>query len=103
MGLEMSSTMVIASRVVTRGLPYLLAGIGVIADALTTLLGLSLGFAEAHPHYHPLMALLVFWAVIFAAETSASGRCRHLALALASLAFVGALHNALILCTVGRL
>lgn len=93
----MSSTTGLTSRIVMRGLPYLLACIGVLADVLTTLLGLSRGFGEAHPHYHPLVALLAFWAAIFVVDSSASGRCKRLGLTPASLAFVGALHNALVL------
>ena len=94
----MAVTTGFTSRVMTRVPPYFLAGVGVLADVLTTLLGLSRGFIEAHPNFNPLVALLVFWAVIFTAEWSSSGRHKHLVLAVSSIAFIGAIHNTLVLC-----
>ncbi|MEM2110806.1 MAG: hypothetical protein QXX08_02890 [Candidatus Bathyarchaeia archaeon] len=47
-----------------RLLPFLLSLGGVLLDYLTTTIGLSLGFYETHPAYHPLKALFVFWGAI---------------------------------------
>jgi hypothetical protein len=42
-------------------LPFLLALGGIILDYVTTTVGLSMGFYETHPQYHPVWALLYFW------------------------------------------
>ena len=42
-------------------LPFLISLIGVMADYFTMLVGLSLGFYETHPNYHPALALAIFW------------------------------------------
>jgi hypothetical protein len=47
-----------------RAIPFVLSLIGVSSDYVTTKLGLSLGFYETHPHYNPLLALLIFWGAI---------------------------------------
>jgi len=44
--------------------PFLLALGGVLTDYATTIIGLSMGFCETHPQYHPLWALLIFWTSI---------------------------------------
>ncbi|MCW4026766.1 MAG: hypothetical protein NWE76_04710 [Candidatus Bathyarchaeota archaeon] len=45
-------------------MPFLLALGGVITDYMTTVAGLSMGFFETNPRYHPVSAVLVFWAAI---------------------------------------
>jgi len=45
-------------------LPFILSFGGILLDYLTTIMGLSLGFYETHPNYHPLLALLIFWSAI---------------------------------------
>ena len=45
-------------------IPFILSLGGVLFDYATTTLGLTLGFREVHPSYHPLKALAVFWGVV---------------------------------------
>lgn len=45
-------------------LPFLLALGGVILDYVTTTIGLSMGFFETNPQYHPVWALVVLWGAI---------------------------------------
>jgi hypothetical protein len=44
--------------------PFLLALGGVISDYASTFVGLSIGFYETNPQYHPVWALLYFWGII---------------------------------------
>ena len=44
--------------------PFILSLGGIMSDYMTTMIGLSLGLAEAHPSYHPLNALVIFWGAI---------------------------------------
>jgi len=41
---------------------YALSLVGVVADYLTTQVGLARGFVETHPLYSPIIALAIFWA-----------------------------------------
>lgn len=41
---------------------FIISLFGVVSDYITTTIGLSLGFYETHPEYHPLKALGLFWA-----------------------------------------
>ena len=45
-------------------LPFLLALGGIISDYVSTTVGLSMGFYETNPQYHPVWALLYFWGTI---------------------------------------
>ena len=45
-------------------LPFIISLIGVIADYMTTIVGLSLGFYETHHQYHPVLALAIFWGAL---------------------------------------
>lgn len=44
-------------------LPFLISLCGIASDYITTQIGLSLGFYELNPQYHPLKALLLFWGI----------------------------------------
>lgn len=44
-----------------RPLSFLIIVIGVATDYVSTCIGLGSGFMETHPHYHPIIALAIFW------------------------------------------
>jgi len=80
-------------------LPFLLALGGVISDYTTTVIGLSLGFYETHPNYHPVYALLIFWGAI-AILTVTSPRKKPWTLGINGLAlasYLGAVNNILVI------
>jgi len=80
-------------------LPFLLALGGVISDYMTTVIGLSLGFYETHPNYHPVHALLIFWGAI-AILTLTSPRKKPWTLSINGLAltsYLGAVNNTLVI------
>jgi hypothetical protein len=41
-------------------MPFLISLGGVVFDYWTTTIGLSMGFVETHPQYHPFKALAIF-------------------------------------------
>ena len=43
---------------------FLVSLVGVAVDYFSTRVGLSLGFYETHPQYHPLLALAIFWTAV---------------------------------------
>ncbi|MFH0748621.1 MAG: hypothetical protein V1915_01685 [Candidatus Bathyarchaeota archaeon] len=45
-------------------LPFLISLGGVIADYISTNIGLGLGFYETHAQYNPVYALLIFWGAL---------------------------------------
>jgi len=76
--------------------PYLLSLGGVLSDYTTTTQGLRLGFSETNPHYHPVLALAVFWGLITLLAWALPKRksLNLSAHALAFLSFLGAINNA---------
>ncbi len=80
-------------------LPFLLALGGVLSDYATTTIGLSMGFHETHPQYHPAWALLVFWgAIALLTLALPEDQQRNLStngLALAS--YIGTVNNTLVI------
>jgi len=82
-----------------RTVPFLLSLSGVLFDYLTTRIGLSLGFYEIHPHYNPILALLIFWgAVALLTFTLPKRRFWNLSVnGLASVSYLGAINNTLVI------
>ena len=80
-------------------LPFLISFVGVIADYLTTVTGLSMGYYETHPQYHPVLALIIFWGAL-TVLTWALPRTKLFNLSknlLASASFLGAVNNTLVI------
>jgi len=80
-------------------LPFLLALGGVVSDYISTIIGLSLGFHETNPQYHPLWALLYFWGVL-AILTVALPRKKTSTISVNGLAlasYIGAINNVLVM------
>jgi len=82
-----------------RTVPFLLSLGGVLSDYLTTRIGLSLGFYETHPHYNPVLALLIFWgAVALLTATLPKRRSWNLSInGLASISYLGVINNILVI------
>lgn len=80
-------------------LPFLLALGGVASDYISTIIGLSLGFYETHPQYHPLWALLYFWGALVvltvALPKKKTSTISVNGLALAS--YIGTINNVLVI------
>jgi hypothetical protein len=83
---------------------YIVAFIGVSLDFVTTMIGLNLGFHEAHAQYHPLIALAFFWTVIFVVETALSKHKvnKYPSIIFAVFTFIGAVHNTLVIMGVTK-
>jgi hypothetical protein len=80
-------------------MPFLISLGGILLDYWTTCVGLSMGFVETHPEYHPLRALAIFWGAI-AILTATLPKTRKWMMsinALASLPYLGAINNALVI------
>jgi hypothetical protein len=79
--------------------PFLLSFGGVLSDYLTTSFGLSLGFRETHPLYHPLNALLLFWgATTLLTLLLPKGKFWTISInAVALSAYVGTINNILVI------
>jgi hypothetical protein len=41
-------------------IPFVIAMTGVLLDYVTTTIGVSVGFREAHPQYHPVWGVIIF-------------------------------------------
>lgn len=80
-------------------LPFLISLAGIIADNLTTRIGLSLGFYETHLQYQPVYALIIFWsALTLLTLTLPKGKFWGITKnALASAAFLGSVNNTLVI------
>lgn len=78
---------------------FLVSLIGVAADYVSTRIGLDRGFYETHPHYHPLLALAIFWVAMVVLVTSLprgrwwEGSIRF----IAAWSFLGAINNTLVI------
>ena len=44
--------------------PFIISLVGVIADNITTSIGLGLGFYETNLKYNPILALIIFWSAL---------------------------------------
>jgi len=80
-------------------MPFVLSLGGVLSDYMTTVIGLSLGFCESHPHYHPIFALLIFWGVITSLTLTVPKRnpwklCPY---GFALVSYLGAVNNLLVI------
>ena len=80
-------------------MPFIIALIGIVADYLTTSIGLSLGFYETHPQYHPVIALAIFWIVLSLLTLALPNKkewiiCKNL---IASASFLGSVNNTLVM------
>lgn len=86
-------------------IPYLISLIGIIADKITTDIGLATGlYYETNPEYSPLNAILVFWsaitvmAVLFRNYKNGWKWCLPIAL----LSLLGSANNILVLLGLSR-
>jgi len=80
-------------------LPFLLALGGVITDYVTTTIGLSMGFFETNPQYHPFSALLVFWGAVTVLTLVLPKKRTWIVVAngLALSSYIGVANNALVI------
>ena len=86
-------------RTYQQAIPFLISLIGVIADYITTTIGLQRGFVETHVQYNPMVALAIFWgSLIFLTLTSPQNRRWELGTNIfASTALLGATNNMLVI------
>jgi hypothetical protein len=79
--------------------PFLLALCGVILDYVFTTMGLTMGFYEMNPQYHPAWALLYFWGImVMFALFMPKRKIRMLSLyGLSAVSYMGVLNNALVI------
>ena len=79
--------------------PFLISLAGIIADYLTTRIGLNLGFYETHLQYQPAYALIIFWgSLTLLTLTLPKGEFWKMTKnALASVTFLGAINNTLVI------
>jgi hypothetical protein len=79
--------------------PFLLALGGVILDYVFTTIGLTMGFYEMNPQYHPAFALLYFWGImVMFVLFMPKRKIRMLSLyGLAVVSYLGVLNNALVI------
>jgi len=75
--------------------PFLVAGVGILADWVTTQSGLARGFIESHVSYSPFWALVIFWGALAALHV-AGIRTRY-KLLIGSWSLLGAINNILVL------
>ncbi len=79
-------------------IPFAISALGVILDAVTTMIGLSEGFHETHPNYNPLWALLIFWSLIVVTKLLPRSRfVRAFTLVLILTPFLGAINNSMVI------
>jgi hypothetical protein len=80
-------------------IPFLLACGGVVADYLSTRIGLRMGFVEAHLHYHPLYGLTFFLSLIAVLTIllPRKQRFRLVTLGVAFLSYLGIINNTLVI------
>ena len=79
--------------------PFLISLAGIVADYLTTRIGLGLGFYETHTQYHPILALTIFWgALTLLTLTLPKGKTWKITKnLLASISFLGFVNNTLVI------
>jgi hypothetical protein len=80
-------------------IPFLLVIGGIVSDYLTSHVGLSMGFYEVHPQYHPLWGFTVFFSVITVLTVLLPrhklGRFSTIGVAL--LSYLGTINNTLLI------
>jgi hypothetical protein len=79
--------------------PFLLALGGITSDFLTTRVGLSLGFREAHSNYQPIYSCVIFFTLLYLLtkllpQQKSWKRC---IVGVALLSYFGTVHNILVL------
>lgn len=78
--------------------PYIIALCGVLCDYASTVVGLSMGFVETHPEYHPITALVIFFAAVTVLKlTMPKGKWQIAPLFIAAFSFLGAVNNILVI------
>lgn len=80
-------------------IPFLISLGGVVTDFATTRIGLSLGFYETHPQYHPFTALIIFWGLIAAITLAAPKKngVNPYALLISAYSYRGMVNNTLVI------
>jgi len=79
-------------------LPFAVSIMGCSSDYVTSLIGLSRGFYEAHPNYSPITALSLFLGISCLSLLPIKNRLFKLSiLAIVSSSFIGAVSNSLLL------
>lgn len=80
-------------------LPFLISLAGILADNLTTRIGLGLGLYEYHPLYQPVYALAVFWGILtLLTLILPQGKFSRITKStIASVAFLGSINNMLVI------
>jgi hypothetical protein len=78
---------------------YALSFVGVIADYMTTQIGLARGFVETHPLYNSFYSLAIFWmaCTILALTLPKERRWGQAILFISGWSFLGAINNLLVL------
>ena len=77
--------------------PFLVSVAGCLADYLTTVKGLGLGFVETHVQYSPFNALVIFTVAngVLALGVPSTGRFKLAKYVFAFASFLGAVNNVL--------
>lgn len=79
--------------------PYLITTFGIIADSVTTRLGLTTGLIESHPLYNPIYAFAIFFTIVTVATLSFSKEKQWLIYTIAAAPYIAALNNILLVTT----
>jgi len=79
--------------------PFIISFIGVIADYITTSIGLGLGFYETHLQYNPVIALMIFWGALSVLSLTLPNKkawttCKNI---IALTSFLGSANNTLVI------
>jgi hypothetical protein len=79
--------------------PFLFTLGGIILDYESTTIGLSIGFIETHPQYHPVWALLYFWGamVVFTLLIPKRKICKFSLYGFTLFSYLGVLNNILVI------
>ncbi len=82
-----------------RVIPFVISLFGVVSDYVTTRIGLSLGFYETHPQYHPILALIIFWgSLALLVSTLPKKNFWQMSVnGFASVSYLGAVNNILVI------
>ena len=75
--------------------PFIISGLGIVSDFMTTQLWLMKGLREAHLFYSPIYAFTIFWLLLTVATFALPKRpvWRLTVVGLASISFLGAFNN----------
>lgn len=79
--------------------PFVISLAGIVADLITTRIGLGMGFYETHLQYQPIYALMIFWGTltILTLALPKGKFCATAKNVLASAAFLGSVNNTLVI------